>query len=41
MTIFTGKMSRRTQLVIEIITNLCLIAFGVIKMCIRDSRQSG
>ena len=24
MTIFTGKMSRRTQLVIEIITNLCL-----------------
>ena len=30
MTIFTGKMSRRTQLVIEIITNLCLIAFGVI-----------
>lgn len=30
MTIFTGKMSRRTQLVIEIVTNVCLIAFGVI-----------
>ena len=30
MTIFTGKMSRRAQLIIEIITNICLIAFGVI-----------
>ena len=30
MTIFTGKMSRRAQLIIEIVTNICLIAFGVI-----------
>lgn len=30
MTIFTGKMSRRAQLIIEIVTNVCLIAFGVI-----------
>ena len=30
MTIFTGKMSRRAQLIIEIITNICLIVFGVI-----------
>ncbi len=30
MMIFTGKMSRRAQLIIEIVTNICLIAFGVI-----------
>ena len=30
MTIFTGKMSRRAQLIIEIVTNICLIASGVI-----------
>lgn len=30
MTIFTGKMSCRAQLIIEIITNICLIVFGVI-----------
>ena len=30
MTIFTGKMSSRAQLIIEIVTNICLIAFGVI-----------
>ena len=30
MTIFTGKMSRRAQLIIESVTNICLIAFGVI-----------
>ena len=30
MTIFTGKMSHRAQLIIEIVTNICLIAFGVI-----------
>lgn len=30
MTIFTGKMSRRAQLIIETVMNVLLIAFGVI-----------
>lgn len=30
MTIFTGKMSRRTQLIVEICTNIVLVIFGIV-----------